>query len=332
MTTLPASAPGVRAIFTRGVQSGLATTWMLARIIFPITILVGLLQHTPLMGWLITAITPVMGILGLRGEAAIPLVLGFVLNLYAAIGAMLTMSLTVKEVFILAVMISFAHNMFVESGVALRVGVKLWVVLLVRFGLAFLWALIIKYAWQGGDELARYSFAPAQTVEFTTWTAILIDVFTKATLGVLQVAMIVFPLMICIQFIKENGWLAAFSRRMGRFTRLLCIDPNASLTLVAGGIAGLAYGAGIMVQNVEEDGVSRKSATLAMIFLMACHAVVEDTIVFIALGIPVWPLLALRLFTAIIITAAAGRIWTAVDRRKERLESACTVADPQPGL
>lgn len=332
MTTLPASQPGVRAIFTRGVLSGLATTWMLARIIFPITILVGLIQHTPLMGWLITAITPLMSILGLRGEAAIPLVLGFVLNLYAAIGAMLTMSLTVKEVFILAVMISFAHNMFVESGVALRVGVKLWVVLLVRFGLAFLWALIIKYAWHGGDEIARYSFAPAQTAELTTWTAILIDVFTKATMGILQVAMIVFPLMICIQFIKENGWLAWFSRGMGRFTRLLCIEPNASLTLVAGGIAGLAYGAGIMVQNVEEDGVSRKSATLAMIFLMACHAVVEDTIVFIALGIPVLPLLTLRLLTAIIITAAAGRIWTAVDRRKARLEPACAVAGPQPGL
>lgn len=60
------------------------------------------------MDWIIRFIRPFMGLFGLSGEAAIPLVLGNVLNLYAGIAAILTLDLPVKEVFILAVMLSFA--------------------------------------------------------------------------------------------------------------------------------------------------------------------------------------------------------------------------------
>ena len=93
---------------------------------------------------------------GLSGEAAIPLVLGNFLNLYAGIGAILTLDLTVKEVFILAVMLSFSHNLFIESAVAVKVGIRMSVVLAVRLGLAFTSAFLIHLLWNGGQELAQY--------------------------------------------------------------------------------------------------------------------------------------------------------------------------------
>ncbi|MGO4075991.1 hypothetical protein AB2981_14935, partial [Staphylococcus aureus] len=88
------------------------------------------------------------------------------------------------------------------------------------------------------------------------------------------------------------------------FTRMLGMKENTSMTMVAGLTIGLAYGAGVMMKAVEEDGVSKKDLTLAFIFLVACHAVVEDTLIFIPLGIPVWPLLVIRLISAILLTAA----------------------------
>lgn len=286
------------------------TTWTLGKIIFPITFLVVILQHTPVLGWLVMLLEPVMGLLGLRGEAAIPLVLGVFLNLYAAIAAILSLTLTVKEVLILAVLISFAHNMFVETGVALKVGVKLWVVLLVRFGLGIAWALIINLCWNGGSEIAQYSMVPAVAKAVHTWPEILWVALTKAISGTVQLAIIVIPLMLIIQLLKEHHLLHKFSIRMAPITRLLGIQPNASLTLVAGFLTGLAYGAGIMIQAVEEEGVSQKDATLALIFLMASHAIVEDTLIFAPLGIPIWALLTLRVSTAIAITAIASAIWT----------------------
>ena len=93
----------------RGLMVGLKVTWTLGKIIFPITFIIAFLQHTPVLPWIIEKIAPFMSIFGLSGDAAIPLVLGNFLNLYAAIGSILTLDLTVKEVFIIAVMLSFSH-------------------------------------------------------------------------------------------------------------------------------------------------------------------------------------------------------------------------------
>lgn len=126
----------MKKIFLAGLAAGLQTTWTLGKVIFPVTLLVTLLQHTPVMDWLVRLITPVMGLFGLSGEAAIPLVLGNMLNLYAGIAGILTLDLSVKEVFTLAVMLSFCHNLIIESTVAAKVGIRIGVILAVRIGLA----------------------------------------------------------------------------------------------------------------------------------------------------------------------------------------------------
>lgn len=89
-------------------------------------------------------------------------------------------------------------------------------------------------------------------------------------------------------------------------------------TLTAGLIFGLAYGAGVLLQAVKEDGVSKKDATLAFIFLVACHAVVEDTLIFVPLGIPVIPLFIIRLCTAIALTLIVSRIWNGMELAAKR--------------
>ncbi|MBG9816248.1 nucleoside recognition domain-containing protein [Bacillus safensis] len=294
-----------------GLKAGLSTTWTLGKVIFPVTILVSILQHTPVMDWIIQFIRPFMGLFGLSGEAAIPLVLGNMLNLYAGIAAILTLELPVKEVFILAVMLSFCHNLIIESTVAAKVGLRVSVILLVRISLAVISAIVIHLVWQGGEEPAQYGLlSAAQAADVpSSWYMIVLLALQKAVLGVLQLACIVIPLMIIIQFMRDLGWLYTLSNWLSPFTRMLGMKENTSMTMVAGLTIGLAYGAGVMMKAVEEDGVSKKDLTLAFIFLVACHAVVEDTLIFIPLGIPVWPLLVIRLISAILLTAAISYIW-----------------------
>ena len=164
----------------RGLKSGFQTTWELGKIIFPITLAVTILRYTPVLEWLIHFIAPVMKWLGLSGEAAIPLVLGNFLNLYAGIGAILTLDLSVKEVFILAVMLSFSHNLLIESSVAARVGVKLWVMFAVRIGLAFISAIVINLVWQGGSEQAAYGFISQSSETVNGWGAIILQGLRKS--------------------------------------------------------------------------------------------------------------------------------------------------------
>lgn len=301
-----------------GFNAGLHTTWTLGKIIFPITIVVVILQHTPILPWLVKLVSPFMSLFGLSGEAAIPLVLGNALNLYAGIAGILSLDLTVKEVFIVAVMLSFSHNLFIETGVALKVGVKLWIVLVVRFGLAAVSAIIINLFWHGGNEIAKYGMAPESAAVPDGWLEIALLGLQKGSFGILQLALIVIPLMIIVQFLKDRHYLQKFSEKLSPFTKMIGVQPNASMTLVTGLVIGLAYGAGVMIQAVQEDGVSKKDATLAFIFLIACHAVVEDTLIFLPLGIPVLPLLIIRIVTAFVLTIAVAYFWKASELKKEK--------------
>lgn len=309
----------LKGSLAKGWKAGLATTWTLGKVIFPVTLLVGILRHTPVLDYLIQAITPLMGLIGLRGEAAIPLVLGNFLNLYAGIAGILTLDLTVKEVFILAVMLSFSHNLIIESTVAAKVGIKLWLILAVRIGLALLSAAVINLVWRGGSEMAQYGFIQKSEAAPNGWGEILLDAFGKGLLGIVQLAAIVIPLMLIMQLLKDYGWLTVFSKWMAPVTRFLGMRENTSMTLVAGLTIGLAYGAGVMIQAVKEDGVSYRDLTLAFIFLVSCHAVVEDTLIFVPLGIPVLPLFLIRVITAVLLTVIIAKLWKQPDSsaRKE---------------
>lgn len=299
----------------KGAINGLSTTWLLGKVIFPVTLIVTILSHTAVFDMLIHWISPVMSWLGLPGKAAVPLVLGNLLNLYAGIGAILSMDLTVKSVFILAVMMSFSHSLLVECGVASRVGVKVWVMIVVRLGLAIVSAIVLGRFWQGGSSQAVYGFLQSHATHPQTWIGIIEDGFEKALFGIFQLAIIVIPLLMIIQVLKDLRWIDVFAKWMIPAMRLLGVSSKSSTTLVSGLILGLTYGAGVMIQAVKADGLDRRSLYLSFIFLIGCHAIVEDTIIFAPLGIALWPLVCLRLCVAIFITWAVGMAWRIAERK-----------------
>jgi len=301
-----------------GLWTGLKTAWTLGKIIFPVTLIVTMLQYTPILPWVIHIVSPVMKMFGLSGDAAIPIVIGNFLGLYAGIGGILSLDLTVKEVFIIAIMLSFAHNLIVESSVAVKVGVKIWVMITARLGLAFISGVVVNLLWQGGSEKAHYGMMPHQE-EVHGAMAILMQGLEKAGYGIVQLVVIVIPLMIVIQILKDLKWIDVFSNWVSPITKALGMNANTSMTLAAGLVFGLAYGSGVMIQAVKEDGVSKKDATLAFLFLVACHAVIEDTLVFLPLGIPVQYLLFIRLITAVLLTLFVSFVWKRVETagRKE---------------
>jgi len=301
-----------------GLKNGWMTTWILGKVIFPVTLIVTILSFTPVIDWIVWLCEPLMGWIGLSGEAAIPLVIANMLNLYAGIGAILTLDLTVKEVFILAIMMSFSHNLFIETAVSSKVGVKASIVVAIRLGLALFSAFFIHLVWSGGSEKAKYGLLPEKsTVQIDGWVDILIHGVQTAGLGIFQLAVVVFPLMIFIQWMKDMKFLDYFTKLMRPVTKTLGLSANTATTLSAGLLFGLAYGAGLIIQAVKEDHVKKKDIYLLFIFLVGCHAVIEDTLIFIPLGIPVWPLLVIRLFVAIILTISVALIWRKVELKKE---------------
>jgi hypothetical protein len=127
-----------------GTSKGFKTTWTLAKVIVPIYIIVTILKYTPVIGWIAILFEPLMQLFGLPGEAAIALVMGNLLNLYAGIGVMVTLPLSMKQITIMAVMLSFSHSLLVETAVSKRVGVSVPMVLTVRLGLMVLSGVLMN--------------------------------------------------------------------------------------------------------------------------------------------------------------------------------------------
>lgn len=304
-----------KTTFTKGLLKGLDTTWSLAKIIFPITIIVGILKYTPIIEILTKVLAPLMGIFGLSGDSAIVFVLGNFLNLYAAIGAILAMEMTVKEVFILSVMLSFSHNIIIETAITTRIGVNPWLIAALRMGMAFFFAFIINLVWHGGQEIAQYGLIAPTTEVLTSWPEIILHAIQTAFVGVLQIALIVIPIMIMIEVLKDINILQILSRFMSPITRILGVSEKTSVTLLAGIFFGIAYGAGVIIQTAKEENLSKRDIYLISIFLVTCHAVIEDTLIFLPLGINIIPLLIIRIVVAFIITMLTAHFWDKVEKK-----------------
>lgn len=125
--------------------------------------------------------------------------------------------------------------------------------------------------------------------------------------SVVTLGVIVIPLMVLMQLARDYRVLERVLGLFSPFARLLGVSRRASLPLVVGLAFGLAYGAGVIVQASREGGLSLKDRFLLVLFLVGCHAVVEDTLVFVAVGANGWVLLLSRLGAAVGLTALAAR-------------------------
>jgi spore maturation protein SpmB len=123
-----------REMLAKGTRAGLKTTWELAKVVVPTAMLVAVFKASGLLGSITDFFAPYMGLFGLSGEAAVVLFSGYLVNLYAAAGSIMALSLAPKEIAILAVMLTFAHSLLVELPISRKAGSPLGYVLIVRMG------------------------------------------------------------------------------------------------------------------------------------------------------------------------------------------------------
>ncbi|HHT69894.1 MAG TPA: nucleoside recognition protein [Firmicutes bacterium] len=127
----------------KGTKTGLHTTWELAKVVVPTAIVVAVFRASGILDIITAFFAPYMGLFGLSGEAAIVLFSGYFVNLYAAAGSIMALSLTLKEITICAVMLGFCHSLLVELPISQKAGSPMGYIFLVRLGcsLAMGWLL-----------------------------------------------------------------------------------------------------------------------------------------------------------------------------------------------
>lgn len=130
---------------TRGLRSGLSITWELSKVVIPVYFIITFLKYTPVLNWIAELMVPIMTIVGLPGETSLPLVIGYTLNIYAAIGAILPLGLEVREITILSAMVLISHALPMETAIAKKTGVKTLSLVITRIVLSFLIGILFNF-------------------------------------------------------------------------------------------------------------------------------------------------------------------------------------------
>jgi hypothetical protein len=130
-----------------GIKKALQSTAVLAKIIIPVTFALVALDK---LGWLIQLANlfgPFLRVLGLPGEAALPLFLGFFINIYAALGAIAVLSLSAREITVISLMILTCHSLLMESPVLNFTGLRPLTSIGLRMAGAFLFGFLLNLAY-----------------------------------------------------------------------------------------------------------------------------------------------------------------------------------------
>ena len=139
-----------------------------------------------------------------------------------------------------------------------------------------------------------------------TFIAELPDILKEAGLGSLSsvwtMARIVIPLMVAIELAKELHIVERLVRFLRPTMRFLGLSPRAAFPLLVGVMFGLAYGAGLIIDFAREGELTAEENYLLNVFLNICHAMVEDPLLFVAIGAS-YPIMVLtRVVSAIVVT------------------------------
>ncbi|OPJ57010.1 nucleoside recognition domain-containing protein [Alkalithermobacter paradoxus] len=134
----------------------------------------------------------------------------------------------------------------------------------------------------------------------------MVDIIKEGLTGsfrsVYSIAIIVIPTMIVLEILKNYSILDKISDFFKFISDFFGISKDTTLPILVGTIFGISYGAGVIIQSVKEKDISNRDIFLMVNFLIICHAVVEDTLIFIAVGSNGFILLGSRVIAAVLVT------------------------------
>jgi hypothetical protein len=134
----------LKKVIIKGFQDGISTTWLLTKIIVPVYFFITFLKYTAVLDYIAKLFEPIMSIVGLPGEAALPIVLANVINIYPAIPAITALNFSTAEITIISVIILLCHSLPMELTLAKKAGANPIKIFALRSGSALTAGVILN--------------------------------------------------------------------------------------------------------------------------------------------------------------------------------------------
>jgi hypothetical protein len=138
------------------------------------------------------------------------------------------------------------------------------------------------------------------------WPLIIREILTNSVRIALLVTAIIVPLMLGLALLKDSRLLDRAAGFLRPVMRRLTLSNNAAYPLLAGLFLGIIFGSGVILSFAKDGSLTKRDLMLVLVFLGICHSIIEDTVVFVALGANWWVLLFARFFLAALAAFAVS--------------------------
>ncbi len=112
-----------------------------------------------------------------------------------------------------------------------------------------------------------------------------------------QLFLIIVPLTILYEFLKSKQ-----SMLQGKRRAFIGISGKGLVPLVTGIVIGITYGAGVIIHSIRSADIGKGEAFLILLYLSICHAIIEDTLIFVVIGANGLVLVIVRFLLATLLT------------------------------
>lgn len=269
----------------KSLRTSLKSSWTILKLIVPIYILADVLFYYNLLSHITFIFKPLVALLGLPQEAALAIVSGLFLNLYAAIAFAAPLGLGAKEWTVLALFLGIAHSLIVETEIMKRLGLSRIYSILLRLSVGLLVGGLTSKLPQSwfSSEILQETITPEHLVYQSLFDLLQNSLYESLSLS-LKVIALVTLLIFFIDFIKSLAVIEKHSQKV-----------NSGFSIMVGVILGITYGAGILISEYEKGVLQKKEILFIGTYLMIAHAIIEDTLLFVIFGANPWLIVGLRL-------------------------------------
>ena len=291
-----------RRAVTESLKPGLKTSWWLTKVMLPITIGVAILNYLGVIAWISDLLAPMFDVMGLQGKAGLVLVTSMLSNLYSAIAVMAALGVDLRSITILSVMCLIAHNLILETMVQQKSGAKASFIVPLRISASILTGFILN--WVLPEQMSGPLMFEASPTQPQSWNEVFINWFYVTIPLTIKMVAIIVGLNVLQNVLREFGIIDLLIYPLQPFIKFFGLNTSTSFLWIVANMIGLAYGGAILIEEARKNNISHKDAVLFNTHVALSHSMLEDTIIFVAIGVGAGWLILPRLTLAIVA------VWT----------------------
>ncbi len=283
--------------YKQTLKTSLQSAWVIIKLVIPIYIIADILYFYNTLSYIAFIIEPFTSIIGLPPEVSLSIISGMFLNVYGAVAFAAPLELSIHQWSILAVFVGICHALPVEGVIMKKIGISNIYSYSFRIISGFIVAYITSLmpeSWFG----SMYVDDTFNTITYSNFYDLITSSLINALNLTIKIIILITTLIFIMDFIKSMKFIKDSEKNVSK-----------GFSLGVGIILGITYGAGILIKEAQSGNIKKEDIFYISTFLMVCHAVIEDTLLFVIFGADFTMVVVIRTIAAIVISYIMIKIY-----------------------